>query len=208
MKILSTMKNKIAHNKTNIKISSAFVICIFFILLMSVGYSDKIDEIRKENIQKYDDLVEDYNSLVDEYNSLYKKYNGLNNDNNELQARIQNYQDQQNTIDELASKLTETQDECESLKEKIKSLKSTNDDLNSEIEDLKSESSSGNGMPNIRAYKEESNDNYSGGMVWISETGSKYHNKPNCGRMNPNRAREVSKSSAESMGLSACSKCF
>ena len=27
------------------------------------------------------------------------------------------------------------------------------------------------------------------GMVWLSATGSKYHNKPNCGNMNPNNAR-------------------
>lgn len=45
-------------------------------------------------------------------------------------------------------------------------------------------------------------------MVWLSETGEKYHNKPNCGRMNPNRARQVTLSEAQNAGYDACSKCF
>ena len=35
------------------------------------------------------------------------------------------------------------------------------------------------------------------GMVWLSATGSKYHNKPNCGNMNPNNARQVPLSEAQ-----------
>ena len=34
-------------------------------------------------------------------------------------------------------------------------------------------------------------------MVWLSATGSKYHNKPNCGNMNPNNARQVTLSEAQ-----------
>lgn len=47
-----------------------------------------------------------------------------------------------------------------------------------------------------------------GGSVWISETGSKYHNKPDCGRMNPDKARQITESEAQNMGLDACEKCF
>ena len=47
-----------------------------------------------------------------------------------------------------------------------------------------------------------------GGQVWISATGQKYHSKNNCGRMNPDKARQVSLSEAKSMGLEPCSKCF
>ena len=36
-----------------------------------------------------------------------------------------------------------------------------------------------------------------GTMVWISESGSKYHNKSNCGRMNPDTAYQMSQSEAE-----------
>lgn len=47
-----------------------------------------------------------------------------------------------------------------------------------------------------------------GGMVWLSETGSKYHSIPDCGNMNPNRAYQVSRSEAESQGYEACKKCW
>ena len=45
-------------------------------------------------------------------------------------------------------------------------------------------------------------------MVWLSETGSKYHSIPDCGRMNPDKAWQVTESDAESMGYGRCSKCF
>ena len=44
--------------------------------------------------------------------------------------------------------------------------------------------------------------------VWISETGSKYHSKPNCGRMNPDKATQMSIEKAEAMGYEPCSKCY
>lgn len=45
-------------------------------------------------------------------------------------------------------------------------------------------------------------------MVWISATGSKYHSVSNCGRMDPNKARQVTKDEAIQMDLEACSKCY
>ncbi len=45
-------------------------------------------------------------------------------------------------------------------------------------------------------------------MVWISETGSKYHSKNNCGTMNPDKATQVTESKAQSMGLEKCKKCW
>ncbi len=45
-------------------------------------------------------------------------------------------------------------------------------------------------------------------LVWLSETGEKYHNIPDCGRMNPNKARQVTQSEAEKAGYGACSKCY
>lgn len=44
--------------------------------------------------------------------------------------------------------------------------------------------------------------------VWLSATGSKYHNKPDCGRMNPDKARQISRSEAISSGYEVCSKCY
>lgn len=44
-------------------------------------------------------------------------------------------------------------------------------------------------------------------MVWISESGTKYHSKPNCGRMNPDKATQIPLSEAQK-NYEPCSKCF
>lgn len=44
--------------------------------------------------------------------------------------------------------------------------------------------------------------------VWLSATGEKYHRIPNCGRMNPDKARQISLSDALSKGYEACNKCY
>lgn len=45
-------------------------------------------------------------------------------------------------------------------------------------------------------------------MVWKSATGDCYHSINNCGRMNPNKATQITRAQAESQGLTACSKCY
>ena len=44
--------------------------------------------------------------------------------------------------------------------------------------------------------------------VWLPATGKKYHRIPNCGNMNPNRARKVTLSQAKQRGYTACKKCY
>lgn len=44
--------------------------------------------------------------------------------------------------------------------------------------------------------------------VWISATGSKFHRINNCGKMNPNKASQLSLSEAISLGYEQCDKCF
>ena len=44
-------------------------------------------------------------------------------------------------------------------------------------------------------------------MVWLSATGKKYHRIPNCGNMNPDNARQVTLSQAESR-YEACKNCW
>lgn len=46
-----------------------------------------------------------------------------------------------------------------------------------------------------------------GQMVWLSATGEKYHCINNCGRMNPNNARQVSLESIKGQ-YQACTKCY
>lgn len=44
--------------------------------------------------------------------------------------------------------------------------------------------------------------------VWLPATGKKYHKIPNCGRMNPKRAKKVTLKEAKRRGYKPCSKCF
>ena len=44
-------------------------------------------------------------------------------------------------------------------------------------------------------------------MVWLSETGSRYHSKNDCGRMNPANARQVSLAQAKAQGFDPCGTC-
>lgn len=53
-------------------------------------------------------------------------------------------------------------------------------------------------------YEEEYYEEY----VWIPATGQRYHCRPDCGRMNPNTAREVTISEAESQGYTPCGNCY
>ena len=61
--------------------------------------------------------------------------------------------------------------------------------------------------PQVTEAPQES-DPYGGQLVWISETGSKYHNKNNCGRMNPDRAYQMTRENSEAQGYEPCKKCF
>lgn len=53
-----------------------------------------------------------------------------------------------------------------------------------------------------------SNNSSSTAMCWLSATGSKYHSINNCGRMNPNNARQVTIAEAERQGYGRCKKCL
>lgn len=46
------------------------------------------------------------------------------------------------------------------------------------------------------------------GMVWLSETGEKYHCVNDCGRMNPDRAILVTLEEALSKGIEKCKNCY
>lgn len=45
-------------------------------------------------------------------------------------------------------------------------------------------------------------------MVWISETGSKYHRRNNCGNMNPDKSTQITREEAEGRGYSPCGRCY
>ena len=45
-------------------------------------------------------------------------------------------------------------------------------------------------------------------QVWISSTGEKYHSIPDCGRMDPSKASQLSLDDTLSRGYTPCSKCY
>lgn len=45
-------------------------------------------------------------------------------------------------------------------------------------------------------------------LVWKSETGSKFHTHNDCGRMNPDKATQITVEKAQALGLEACEKCY
>lgn len=68
----------------------------------------------------------------------------------------------------------------------------------------KNTASSGSGAS---AASGEDSRSSSSDMVWLSATGEKYHRIPDCGRMNPSKARSVTREYAISAGYDACKKC-
>ena len=59
-----------------------------------------------------------------------------------------------------------------------------------------------------QANQAAQNNPQNGEMVWLSATGNCYHRINNCGKMNPNKARQVTRAQAIEQGYSACSKCW
>ena len=133
-------------------------------------------------------MIGTVSSAVDQRQELTEEYEDTN------------YQDQQATIDDLNTQLTD-------LQEKYDTLSAENEELKSQVSSLQTKASSTSSSSSSTSSSSSSNDS-GGGMVWLSATGSKYHSIPDCGNMNPNNARQVSRSSAESQGYDACSKCW
>lgn len=113
-------------------------------------------------------------------------------ENEEISAKLKTLQDQQTQIDELTKQLADT-------KAQYDALKVENDATKEEQQTASSRGNSG-------VTSTDTTEQNVGQIVWLSATGSKYHNKPDCGNMNPNTARQIS--IADAGGYSACSKCF
>ena len=99
-----------------------------------------------------------------------------------------------------------------SSKSSSSSTSSSNKKSSSSSTSNKKSSSSNSSSSNSSKSSSSSNSSVEstpvGGQVWLSATGTKYHSKPSCGRMDPNKARQISLSEAKSRGFEPCSKCF
>lgn len=178
------------------------ILFILMLILLTGCSSSKTEELQKE----VDNLSSQYEELQKNYKNLDKEYQELLSEHETLQSEIEKYQDQQKTIDELNNQVAELQNQNNTLQAEKESLASQV----SSLQDSQSQdnaSSGGNGWRIPGAVSNASSDS-SGGMVWLSATGDKYHSINNCGRMNPNNATQVSQSDAEARGYGRCSKCF
>lgn len=196
------LKQYILRNKILVAVTACLVICI---LAMSGTVSSAVDE-RDLMSNQLQEQTEQYDELQSNYDDLSAKFDELQSNYNDLETELTNYQDQQETIDSLNAQLTD-------LQEKYDTLAAENEELKAEVAQPENSSGgggtgSGGGILYIPGSSSESSNDSVGGMVWLSETGSKYHSIPDCGNMNPNKARQVSRSSAEAMGYDACSKCW
>lgn len=84
---------------------------------------------------------------------------------------------------------------------------SNNSSSNSSSNTANSNSSNNSSSSNSSSSNQEVSEPV-GAMVYITETGSKYHSINNCGRTNPSKTSYISLSDAQSRGYSACSKCY
>ena len=199
---IQRVKQYMLRNKVLVAITACFVI---FILAMGGIVSSAVND-RESMAKQLQEQTEQYEELQSNFESLTTKYDELSGDYDTLKAELANYQDQQETIDSLNAQLTD-------LQEKYDALSAENEELKAEVAQPENSSGgggtgSGGGILYIPGSSSESSNDSVGGMVWLSETGSKYHSIPDCGNMNPNKARQVSRSSAEAMGYDACSKCW
>lgn len=193
---LQKVKQYILRNKVLVAITACLVIIL---LAMSGTVSSAVDQ-RQELTEDYEDLENSYDSLSSQYHTIQSLYN-------DIKDELTNYQDQQATIDDLNTQLTDLQEKYDTLSAENEELKAENEELKSQVSSLQAKASSTSSSSSSTSSFSSSNDS-SGGMVWLSATGSKYHSIPDCGNMNPNNARQVSRSSAESQGYDACSKCW
>ncbi|OUO31135.1 hypothetical protein B5F86_01270 [Lachnoclostridium sp. An298] len=187
---LQKVKQYILRNKVLVAITACLVIIL---LAMSGTVSSAVDQ-RQELTEEYEDLENSYDSLSSQYHTIQSLYN-------DIKDELTNYQDQQATIDDLNTQLTD-------LQEKYDTLSAENEELKSQVSSLQTKASSTSSSSSSSTSSSSLSNDSGGGMVWLSATGSKYHSIPDCGNMNPNNARQVSRSSAESQGYDACSKCW
>lgn len=197
------VKQYILRNKILAAVTACLVICI---LAMGGTVSSAVDE-RDLMSAQLQEQTEQYEDLQSNYDDLSAKFDELQSSYDDLETELTNYQDQQETIDSLNAQLTDLQEKYDALSAENEELKAENESLKSQVSSLQAKASSTSSSSSSTSSSNSSNDS-GGGMVWLSATGSKYHSIPDCGNMNPNNARQVSRSSAEAQGYDACKNCW
>lgn len=198
------VKQYIFSNKALVAITACLVIVI---LAMSGTVSSTVNE-REAMSDQLQDQTEQYEELQKNFDTLSAQYDDLLSSYDTLNDELGKYQDQQETIDTLNAQLTELQKKYDTISTENEKLKAENEELKSQVSSLQAKASSASSSSSSNTSSSGSGSDSGGGMVWLSATGSKYHSIPDCGNMNPNKARQVSRLSAEAQGYDACSKCW
>ena len=181
---------------------------------------DKLNSKYESKVIEYEDMEAKYKDKEDKYKDeidrLTYKLDLLNNKTNNLEEKTKEYTsltpEEKKVIDE---KIVEVKQET---KDKIAAEKAQKEaELKAEEEAKKKAEEEAQAEEQAKAeaqaqakvqQEQEIQQNNQTQMVWKSETGSKYHSIPNCGRMNPNNATHITLEQAQSLGLGRCSKCF
>lgn len=187
---IQKIKQYVCKNKVLLAIIGCLIVYIF---AANGTVSDALNEREALNA-RIEEQARQYEDLQDVYH--------------DLEVELDHYQDQQNIVDDLEEQLTQLQTGYDSLSVENQSLREENENLSDQISSLQEQSVSANTVSTVSEGSSAGSGGDSGAMVWLSATGSKYHSIPDCGNMNPNKARQVSKSSAEAQGYGACSKCW
>lgn len=198
-----SLKNKFFNDRANIKILSALIVCVFAVILSSIGYSNSISNLQKENYNltdRYDTLKEDYENSQSMYKTLNLDHKKLNGEYKKLQAELENYKDQQATIDELNTNLTE-------LQEKYTSLETTNKSLQEQLDAKKAAEEAERQRIEQQQAQQQLEQANSSGQVCITPTGECYH-RPSCSTLKRSSSLTyMSISQAQASGYRACKVC-
>ena len=197
------VEKQVFNDRVNIKILSALIVCVFAVILSSIGYSNSISNLQKENYNltdRYDTAKEDYENSRSMYKTLNLDYKKLNGEYKKLQAELENYKDQQATIDELNTNLTEFQ-------EKYTSLETTNKSLQEQLDAKKAAEEAERQRIEQQQAQQQLDQANSSGQVCTTPTGSCYH-RPSCSTLKRSSSLTyMSISQAQASGYRACKVC-
>lgn len=184
------VKQYVLQNKVLVTVAACLFICI---LGMNGAVTSSVKEKELLNAKLQEQTVQ-YEKLQDSYG--------------DLQTELGKYEEQQEIIEELKSQLTQLQEQYDLFVSENEILRTENDSLKSQVASLEAKVSEVSTPAVSSTVRSVAANDSGGGSVWLSATGSKYHSIPDCGNMNPQKARQISKSSAEAQGYEACSKCW
>ncbi len=176
-------------------IFSIISLCLV-ILFGSIWSIDRIDELSK----KVTDIETQLNDAQEQYENIKFQLEDEQSKNEYLSEQLDN---QKNEAFQLSTKYDEIESENAKLKEEINSLKN-------QLEQAKTAQIQSTTSTSTTSYETSTNipSEPVGSMVWITQHGKKYHNKPDCGRSNPNTSYQVTLSEAQSMGYPPCKNCY